>query len=138
MVNNNFTIRIDLQNYMFKHKILNKYTSNIIDEIKRWYNINIEHFFKSSHITSFELYHIKDNIFMINFSYDTLTLPFIEENLTNPDIFGKNPLQLGDNKYFVIGRKYDDLDDLDSMVTNTFKNDNEDEITILEELNLCS
>ncbi len=138
MVNNNFTIRIDLQNYMFKHKILNKYTSNIIDEIKRWYNVNIEHFFKSSHITSFELYHIKDNIFMINFSYDTLTLPFIEENLTNPDVFGKNPLQLGDNKYFVIGRKYDDLDDLDSMVTNSFQNNNDDEITILEELNLCS
>ncbi len=123
MVNSNFTIHIILQHFMFKNKKLNMFNTDNIDKIKDWYRVNTEHFFKSSHITCFDIYHIKDNIFMINFSYDTITLPFIEENLTNPDIFGKNPIQLGDEKYFIIGRKYDELELEDiTKLDNEFSN----------------
>ncbi len=136
MVNNNFTIHIELQHYMFRNKVINNFTSEIIEKLKEWYNINVEHFFKSSHITSFDLYHIKDGIFMINFSYDTLTLPFIEDNLTNPDVFGKNPIQIGSEKYFVIGRKIDDIDDSNDCQYQNYEFDNES--PFISEINIYS
>ncbi len=119
MVNNSFTIHISLKNHIQHHKNIHNIELDTIDldfetinDIKEWYHKNIEHFYRSSSITSFEIYHIKHNIFMIDFSFDTITLPFIEESLTNPDIFGKDPISINGEKYNIIGRKMDELEDL--------------------------
>jgi hypothetical protein len=119
MVNNSFTINVSLKHHIQHHKNrcnkeMNRFDFDFetINDIKKWYHKNIDHFYRSSNITSFEIYHIKHNIFMIDFSFDTITLPFIEESLTNPDIFGKDPISINGEKYNIIGRKMDELEDL--------------------------
>jgi hypothetical protein len=104
VIKNHFLLNVTLENKLYKNLKMRSFTPYIIKEIVNWYYEHTQHFYRSSFIVSFEINHVENNIFQINFSYDTITLPSIEENLTNPDIFGKFPIEIGENKYNVIGR----------------------------------
>ncbi len=121
-----FIINVNLVNKMYKNLIMSSFTTYVIEEIKKWYHHNTQHLFKSSSILSFNIEHIKDNYFKIFFSYDTVTLPYIEESLTNPDLFGKRPLTIGETNYIIVSRRLEeDIKNTNLIDEKDFEESNE-------------